>query len=146
MTKRKKSGPPSFPRKQSGKVNTPKATVTIESFLEELNNSGRKLRKSNKGHQALLREPITMVSSSFACKRSIAWLVSDKRLPGISGGQSDMRNSGMSCQPSAPCVHNYGVKSGKAATKKRADGKPVGKPIQPGASGNKGGRPSDYKT
>jgi hypothetical protein len=58
MTKRKKSGPLSSPRKESGQVNTPKATVTIENFLEELNNSGRKFSKSNKGHQALLRDTL----------------------------------------------------------------------------------------
>src|SRR4051794_17996766 len=58
MTKRKKSGPLSSPRKQSDKVKTPKATITIKSFLEELNNSGCKFRKSNKGHQALLRDTL----------------------------------------------------------------------------------------
>lgn len=40
------------------KVNTPKATVTIGNVLEELEQSGRKLRKSNKGHRALLRDTL----------------------------------------------------------------------------------------
>ena len=39
-------------------MNTPKATVTIENFLEELEQSGRKLKKSNKGHRALLRDTL----------------------------------------------------------------------------------------
>src|SRR5258708_17680324 len=58
MTKRKKRGAPSSPRKESGKVNTPKATVTIERFLEELNDSGRKFRKYNKGHQGMLSDTL----------------------------------------------------------------------------------------
>ena len=39
-------------------MNTPKATITIETFLEKLEQSGRKLSKSSKGHRALLRDTL----------------------------------------------------------------------------------------
>jgi hypothetical protein len=58
MTNRKIRGAPSAQCKESDKMNTPKAIVTIETFLEELEQSGRKLSKSSKGHRALLRDTL----------------------------------------------------------------------------------------
>ena len=53
MTKREIRGGPSAQREESDNINTPEVTVTIKTFLEELEQSGRKLKKSSKGHRAL---------------------------------------------------------------------------------------------
>lgn len=58
MTNRKTRGAPSSPGKESDKGSTRKATATIENLLEELEQSGRKLRKSSKGHHAVLRDTL----------------------------------------------------------------------------------------
>jgi hypothetical protein len=52
----------------------PKSNYTIETFLEELEQSGRSLRKSNKGHRALLR------SSLQTAQRIIVKFLDDKTL------------------------------------------------------------------
>lgn len=52
------SGDPSAERKENKKSKTPKATVAIEVLLQELEQSGRKLIKSSKGHRALLRDTL----------------------------------------------------------------------------------------
>ena len=58
MSNRKNRSAPSGQRKESDKKNTPKPTLTIKTFLEELEQSGRKLKKSNKGHHSLLRDTL----------------------------------------------------------------------------------------
>lgn len=54
MIKREIGDAPPAQREKSDNVPTPE-TVTIQTFLDELEQSGRKLKKSSKGHRALLR-------------------------------------------------------------------------------------------
>jgi len=44
--------------KDSYKKKTPKTRLTVEAVLEELEQSGRRLRKSSKGHRGLLRDTL----------------------------------------------------------------------------------------
>jgi hypothetical protein len=55
MTKRKSGDVPLAQREESDNVPTPEVAVTIQTFLDELEQSGRKLKKSSKGHRAVLR-------------------------------------------------------------------------------------------
>ncbi|MDA9420635.1 hypothetical protein [Bradyrhizobium sp. CCBAU 53380] len=58
MTKRETGDAPPAQREESDNVTTPEVTVTIQTFLDELEQSGRKLKKSSKGHRALLRDTL----------------------------------------------------------------------------------------
>jgi hypothetical protein len=58
MTKREIGDAPPAQREESDNVLTPEVTVTIQTFLDELEQSGRKLKKSSKGHRALLRDTL----------------------------------------------------------------------------------------
>jgi len=58
MTKREIGDAPPAQREESDNVTTPEVTVTIQTFLDELEQSGRNLKKSSKGHRALLRDTL----------------------------------------------------------------------------------------
>jgi len=54
MAKRETGGTPPAQHEESNNAN--EVTATIQTFLDELEQSGRKLKESNKGHRALLRD------------------------------------------------------------------------------------------
>jgi hypothetical protein len=58
MTKREIGDAPPAKREESDNVTIPEVIVTIQTFLDELEQSGRKLKKSSKGHRALLRDTL----------------------------------------------------------------------------------------
>src|SRR5436190_531450 len=58
MANHKSRRAPSAQSKDSDKMNASKAAVSIETLMEELDQSGRKFKKSTTGHRALLRDSL----------------------------------------------------------------------------------------
>jgi hypothetical protein len=115
MTRREIGDASSAQREENDNANTPEITVTIQIFLDELEQSGRKLKKSSNGHRALLRDTLQ------TAQRSIVRLSKNETLRKefIRALEKEAKNGRQKVDPSNWCLEVVAKATGASSRQAR---------------------------